>query len=95
MSSAGANVPEAKLTPTSTQQIHRTADNSHYESSHTVDGQGDAHGGNFSATSRFVETMLTVIETCRQHRRNVFHFVTAAVQAHYARQTAPSLPPGA
>ena len=28
--------------------------------------------------SRFVETMLTVIETCRQQRRNVFEYLTAA-----------------
>ena len=28
--------------------------------------------------SRFVETMLTVIETCRQQRRYVFAFITAA-----------------
>jgi hypothetical protein len=41
-----------------------------------------------------VETMLTVIETCRQQRRNVFSFVTAAVEAHLAHQPAPSLLPG-
>jgi len=41
--------------------------------------------------SRFVETMLTVIETCRQQKRNVFSFLTAAVKAHLAHQPAPSL----
>jgi hypothetical protein len=35
--------------------------------------------------------MLTVIETCRQQRRNVFSFLTAAVEAHLAHQSAPSL----
>ena len=45
------------------------------------------------AGSRFVETMLTVIETCRQQRRNAFAFVTAAVEAHLALQPAPSLLP--
>lgn len=39
--------------------------------------------------SRFVETMLTVIETCRQQNMNAFHFVTEALQAHFARQRAP------
>jgi len=34
---------------------------------------------------------LTVIETCRQQCRNVFAFVTAAVEARLARQPAPSL----
>jgi transposase len=41
--------------------------------------------------SRFVETMLSVIETCRQQGRDAFAFVTAAVQAHFARQPAPLL----
>ena len=39
--------------------------------------------------SRFVETMLTVIETCRQQRRNAFAFITAAVEAHLAHQSSP------
>jgi transposase len=43
------------------------------------------------AGSRFVETMLTVIETCRQQRRSAFAFVTAAVESHLAHQPAPSL----
>jgi hypothetical protein len=41
--------------------------------------------------SRFVETLLSVIETCRQQKRNVFAFVTAAVDAHFARRPAPLL----
>jgi transposase len=45
--------------------------------------------------SRFVETMLTVIETCRQQGRNLLSFVTAAVQSHLAHRPAPSLLPGA
>jgi transposase len=43
--------------------------------------------------SRFVETMLTVIETCRQQGRNVFSFLTAAVESHLAHQPSPSLLP--
>ena len=43
--------------------------------------------------SRFVETMLTVIETCRQQSRNVFEYVTSAVQRHFAQQPIPSLLP--
>jgi transposase len=41
--------------------------------------------------SRFVETILTVVETCRQRSRNVCDFVAEAVQAHYAGRPAPSL----
>jgi hypothetical protein len=43
--------------------------------------------------SRFVETMLTVIETCRQQRRNAFEYLTAAIHSHVARKPAPSLRP--
>lgn len=41
--------------------------------------------------SRFVETMLTVVETCRQQSRNVFAFVSTAVEAHFNHQPKPSL----
>jgi transposase len=45
--------------------------------------------------SRFVETMLTVIESCRQQKKNAFDFVAQAVQASFERQKTPSLLPGA
>lgn len=41
--------------------------------------------------SRFVETMLTAIETCRQQNRSVLDYVTSSVQAHFNGRTAPSL----
>ena len=44
--------------------------------------------------SRFVETMLTVIETCRQQKRPVFTYLTAAIQAHFAHDNCPTLLPG-
>ena len=44
--------------------------------------------------SRFVETLLTVIETCRQQSRNVFQFLTTAIEAHFANQNAPPLASG-
>ena len=47
-----------------------------------------------AAGSRFAETMLTVIETCRQQHRNTFEYLTTAVKAHLAGQSAPSLLPG-
>jgi transposase len=43
--------------------------------------------------SRFVDTMLTVIETCRQQSHHVFASVTKAVQTHFAQQPTPSLFP--
>jgi transposase len=45
--------------------------------------------------SRFVETILTVIETCHKQSRNSFDYLTAAIQAHFAAQPAPSLLQGA
>lgn len=44
--------------------------------------------------SRFVETILTVVETCHKQSRNSFEYLTAAMQAHFAGQSAPSLLPG-
>jgi transposase len=41
--------------------------------------------------SRFVETMLTVIETCRQQNRPVFDYLAEAVAAHFQRSPCPSL----
>ena len=48
-------------------------------------GTQSAHG------SRFVATILTTVETCRQQSRNVFDYLTAAMQAHFDHQSAPSL----
>jgi transposase len=41
--------------------------------------------------SRFVETILTVVETCHRQSRNSFEYLTAAIEAHFAAQPAPSL----
>ena len=41
--------------------------------------------------SRFVETILTVVETCHRQARNSFEYLTAALQAHFAGQPAPTL----
>ncbi len=43
--------------------------------------------------SRFVERMLTVIETCRQQSRNTCDFLTTTIEAHFAAHTPPSLLP--
>ena len=58
---------------------------------HAVIWRKLSFGTQSASGSRFVETMLTVIETCRQQRRSVFSFLTAAVEAHLAHQPAPSL----
>jgi transposase len=48
-------------------------------------------GTQSASGSRFVETMLTVIETCRQQGRNVFEFVTEAVTQLFRRKRPKSL----
>lgn len=48
-------------------------------------GTQSAHG------SRFVATILTVVETCRQQSRPVFEYLTDTMQAHFAHDSAPSL----
>ncbi len=62
---------------------------------HAVIWRKLSFGTQSAGGSRFVETMLTVIESCRQQSRNVFEYVTAAVQAHYSHQPTPSLLPRA
>jgi transposase len=61
---------------------------------HAVIWRKLSFGTQSNGGSRFLETMLTVIETCRQQRRNVFEYLTAAVQSHLVGQPAPSLVPG-
>jgi len=58
---------------------------------HAVIWRKLSFGTQSAAGSRFVETMLTVIETCRQQRRNTFDYLTAAIKAYLAGQPAPSL----
>jgi transposase len=60
---------------------------------HAVIWRKLSFGTQSASGSRFVETMLTVIETCRQQSRNVFTYVSAAVEAHFAQQPPPSLRP--
>ena len=58
---------------------------------HAVIWRKLSFGTQSAAGSRFVETLLTTIETCRQQHRNVFEFVTQAVEAHFHGQPTPSL----
>ena len=48
-------------------------------------------GTQSSAGSRFVERLLTVVETCRRQKRNVLSWMVEAVEARFAGNTAPSL----
>lgn len=58
---------------------------------HAVIWRKLSFGTQSAAGSRFVERLLTVIETARRQNRNVFAWLTDAVQAHLRKETAPSL----
>ena len=60
---------------------------------HAVIWRKLSFGTQSSAGSRFVETILTVVETCRQQSRDLFAYLTDAVKARAAAQPAPSLLP--
>jgi transposase len=48
-------------------------------------------GTQSAAGSRFVETLLSIIETCRQQARDLFAFVTDALERHSAHRRPSSL----
>ena len=58
---------------------------------HAVIWRKLSFGTQSAAGSRFVERLLTVIETCRRQDRNVFAWLVEAVQSHLAGEAAPSL----
>jgi len=58
---------------------------------HAVIWRKLSFGTQSASGSRFVETLLSVIETCRQQTRNVFAFVTAAIEANFAGISGPGL----
>ncbi|MDB5308437.1 MAG: family transposase ISGob2 [Gemmataceae bacterium] len=62
---------------------------------HAVIWRKLSFGTQSAAGSRFVERMLTVIETGRRQGRDVFAWLTQAVQDRLAGRPAPSLLPGA
>jgi transposase len=60
---------------------------------HSVIWRRSSHGTQSDHGSRFVERILTVVETCRQQRRPVLAFLREALIAYRAGQPAPSLLP--
>jgi transposase len=58
---------------------------------HAVIWRKLSFGTQSSSGSRFVERMLTVIETCRRSGRNVLAWLTEAVYAHFRRDASPTV----
>ena len=58
---------------------------------HAVIWRKLSFGTQSAAGSRFVETMLSIIETCRQQGRNVLAYVTESIQNHLSGQSVPML----
>jgi transposase len=55
--------------------------------------RGLSHGTQSEAGSRFVERILTVVETCRQQERNPLDYLRQTIIAHRKRLPSPSLLP--
>lgn len=60
---------------------------------HAVIWRKLSFGTQSAAGSRFTERMLTIIETCRQQSRDLFAYLTAAIDAHFHAQPSPTLLP--
>jgi transposase len=60
---------------------------------HPLIWRRSSHGTPSDLGSRFVERILTVVETCRQQQRPVFDFLRDALMAYRTGQPAPSLLP--
>src|SRR6185369_7644278 len=75
------------------QEVEPTNNASERALRHAVIWRKLSFGTQSARGSRSVERMLTTIETCRLQRRNVFHYLTAAITAHLAQQPVPSLLP--
>ena len=58
---------------------------------HAVIWRKLSFGTQSNGGSRFVERLLTVIETCRRQSRNAFAWLTTAVEAQFAGKPSPSL----
>jgi len=62
---------------------------------HAVIWRKLSFGTQSAAGSRFVETMLTIIETCRQQKKNAFASIVQALQDHITGKTPEPLLAGA
>lgn len=62
---------------------------------HAVIWRKLSFGTQSASGSRFVERLLTVVETCRRQNRNAFAWLTDAVQSHLAHRPTTSLLPAA
>jgi len=60
---------------------------------HAVCWRKTSFGTDSAAGSRFVERMLTTIESCRRQSRDLLDFLVEAVAAHRSGGTPPSLIP--
>lgn len=60
---------------------------------HAVIWRKLSFGTQSAGGSRFAETLLTTIETCRQQSRDVYAHIATALEAHLAHRPTPSLLP--
>jgi len=73
------------------EHVEPTNNSSERSLRHAVIWRKLSFGTQSASGSRFVETLLSVIETCRQQNRSVFAFVTEAIGTHFDNRPAPNL----
>jgi len=73
------------------EDVEPTNNSSERSLRHAVIWRKLSFGTQSASGSRFVETLLSVIETCRQQNRSVFAFVTEAIGTHFNAHPAPKL----
>jgi transposase len=73
------------------EQVEPTNNASERALRHAVIWRKLSFGTQSAAGSRFVETLLTIIETCRQQGRDLFAYVTNSVESHLNHQAPNSL----
>ena len=58
---------------------------------HAVIWRKTSFGTQSESGSRFVETLLTILETCRQQNRHPIDFLTTTLEAHATNKPTPKL----
>lgn len=78
-----------------TQNVEPTNNKAERALRHPVIWKQLSFGTQSDGGSRFVETLLTIVETCRQQKKNALEFVTNAITRQFEGKKHPSLLPRA
>lgn len=74
-------------------EIPETNNNAERALRHPVQWRKTSYGTQSEHGSRFVEGILTVLATCRQHQQNALAYLTAYCRAYFKTAMPPALTP--